>query len=152
MHLDYSDFNLPLHGIFENKQEISHYYDNGLNHELVVQNYKAAISNNRSIVEEFSCLCEDWFNLTDQLNQSKTGRSLLFQQNELRILTDRLSHGKMGFVHISSELHSYVAPPLRIQDRLKNRLHRIKWRIHRMWYKHFCGLRGFDLDDKLNDI
>jgi hypothetical protein len=152
MNLDYSDFNLPLHGIFESKQEIEPYYDNGVNRELVIHNYKAAISNNRPITEEFTHLCEDWFNLMGQLEQSKAGRRLLFQQNELRILNDQLSHGKMGFVHISSALHAYVAPPLRVQDRMKNRLTRVRWRIYRMWYKHFCGLRGVDLDDRLNNI
>ncbi|HWZ94888.1 MAG TPA: hypothetical protein VNW30_06810 [Opitutaceae bacterium] len=152
MELNFSDFNLPLHGIFENKQEIEHYYDSGLNHELVVQNYRAAISNNRPIIEEFVQLCEGWFNLTDQFGQSKVGRSLLFQQNELRILTDKLSHSKMGFVHISSKLHGYVSPPLRIQDRLKNRLHRLRCKLIRGWYKHFCGIRGSELDRKLKEI
>jgi hypothetical protein len=152
MHLNFSDFNIPLHGIFENKQEIEHYYNHGLNHDLVVQNYQAAITNNKSVVAEFVQLCEDWFNLTSQLNQTKVGHSLLFQQNELRILNDRLAHGKMGFVHISTKLHGYVSPPLRIKDRIQNRLHRLRLKLYRTWYKHFRGIRGPALDQKLKEV
>jgi hypothetical protein len=152
MHLDFADFNLPLHGIFENKQEVDHYYDHGLNHDLVVQNYRAAIANNGPLVEKFVQLCDNWFELTSRLNQSETGRSLLFQQNELRILNDRLSHGKMGFAYISTKLHAYVSPPLRVKDRVHNRLHRLKLKLYRTWYKHFRGIRGPELDQRLKEV
>jgi len=151
MKLDFSDFNFPLYGIFENKQELGHYYENGLNHGLVVHNYKAAVARSRPTIEEFAQLCADWFDLTDQLNQSKAGRSLLFQQNELRILSDRLSHEQMGSIDLPNTLHTHN-PPVWFWDRVKNRLERTRRKILRTWYKHFCGIRGAELDQKLKNI
>ncbi|HSY18725.1 MAG TPA: glycosyltransferase [Candidatus Acidoferrales bacterium] len=152
MHLKFSDFNIPLYGIFDNKQEVSHYYDNGVNHELVIQTYKVAVANNRSLAEEFTHLCEDWFATTNLLNESTAGRRLLVQQNGLRILNDRLSHEQLGCIYISGRLQTYITPPIRVFDRIKNRFHRIKWKIIRGWYKHFRRIRGAELDKKLNEI
>ncbi len=152
MQLKFSDFNIPLHGIFEDKQEIGHYYNQGLNHELVIRHYKAAVAGSRPTIEEFAHLCTGWFDLASQLNQSKAGRSLLFQQNELRILTDQLSHIQTGSLRISMKLHGYTPPAVRIRDRIENRLYRTKRKIFRAWYKYFCRISGVALDEKLRNV
>lgn len=152
MRLKYEDFNLPLHGFFEDAQLLENYYQEGIAPALLQQiqdRYLAAQQESLRSVQGFVQLCQDWFTFVDDAQTDPFRNQLLIEHNALRKQVDEAEFALSGKLQINAKLQ-HPTDFLSLTERIKRRKARITWNVRRTWYKHVLRLHGEKLENKLN--
>jgi hypothetical protein len=161
MKLQYSDFNDPLWGFFENPAEIESRYAQGISpatHANILRMYHENIANSESRVRLFVNACRDWFSFTEKAAGDPALSEFLLSHNRLRMELDHAAFLASGGRFVDHAFAGYdstaiaATPMQRILRQLIHRRERLVWNMKRNWHKHVSGLKGEALAEKLKTM
>lgn len=156
MHLQYEDYNIPLHGIFEDAQLLEKYYLEGIvpkfQADILAQYHAAQVKSIKS-TEGFIQLCRDWFAFTSDASADPLKSQFLAIHNKLRFELDYVTFHLSGRLQITNKHSTHSLNPYQtVVNRWSERKARLLWNTRRNWYKHVLRIRGDDLKGKLNSM
>ena len=139
MGLDFTAYNLPLHGLFENIEELSSYYDNGIpadKMDMIWSAYGRSISQHEENALVFVEHIRAWFSICEIAKNNPAVKSLLSTHNRLRLEADHSYYKSIGGAPINAKLQN-VSPSIGLNDWLFHTFERYCWYFYRDYHLYW---------------
>lgn len=111
--IPYADYNLPLHGVFEDPAALDRWYRQGIPGPLqdeILRVYSQSVAGHGEAVRSFLTYCREWFSIHERSPADAAMKNLLETHNRLRLENDRLRFQVSGGQVVSSQFHEHVPP------------------------------------------
>ncbi len=152
MGVNYGEYNIPLHGVFEDESLVDSVYLNGMSEEIrntVWGIYDASTQCHLKTTNDLVSYCADWFSLVKNAEGNPQLLSLLETHNNLRIENDLLYYKTLGARPADPKLHSFSLPQ-GIGDLVYQRFERYRWFLYRDFFKYIVRQKPEKLAATLN--
>ena len=143
MGVNYSDYNIPLPGIFEDESLLDSYYSNGMGKVMldkVWSTYRVSTQDHLKTTSNLVTYLTGWFSLVDDAEKNPQMLSLLEIHNNLRLENDLLYYKTLGSKPADPKLHNLILPE-GIGDWIYHRFERYRWFLYRDFYKYIVRQR-----------
>lgn len=152
MGLDYADYNIPLHGIFENVDQITRYYQTGIpadQQKEIFAIYQSSTRNHLDTARALVAYSQQWFSLTHRAESDPEINTLLISHNQIRLENDLLYFKTCKSTAVDPKLQVFV-PAVGWMDWLFHTFERYRWYLYRDFVKYILRLSADKLVTKLH--
>lgn len=151
MGINYADYNIPLHGMFEDSNRLVQFYQSGIPADLqkeIFAVYHTSISNHPETASSLVSYCQHWFSMVQRGQTDSDIQSLLEHHNQLRLENDLLYFKTCKSTAIDPKLQVFT-PSAGWQDWLFHTVERYRWYLYRDFVKYILRLNPEKLAAKL---